>query len=93
MAVRAAGTARLDAGTECLFDDGVDGARATTAIGAAIKAAIELLGISRQGPAAVHGIADVVVAEDVTGTNDHLEAGPVCDASRTSLASLRSFAS
>jgi hypothetical protein len=34
-----------------------------------------------------------VVAEDVTGTNDHLEAGPVCDASRTSLASLRSFAS
>ena len=45
------------------------------------KAAIELLGISRQGPAAVYGIADVMVAEDVTGTNDHLEAGPVCDAS------------
>jgi hypothetical protein len=73
--VRAAGTACLDAGTECLFDDGVDGARATTAIGAATEAAIELLCISRQGPAAAHGIADVVVAEDVTGTNDHLRGG------------------
>ena len=79
--MRAASTARLDAGTECLFDDGVDGACATTAISAATKAAIELLGISQQGPAAVHGIADVMVAEDVTGTNDHLEAGRVCDAS------------
>ena len=69
----AASTARLDAETEFLFDDGVDGARATTAIGAATKAAIELLGISRQGPAAAHGIADVVVAEHVTGTNDHLK--------------------
>ena len=65
--MRAASTARLDAGTECLFDDGVDGACATTAISAATKAAIELLGISQQGPAAVHGIADVMVAEDVTG--------------------------
>ena len=41
---------------------------------------MELLGISRQGPAGAHGIADVVVAEDVAGTNDHREGGPVGDA-------------
>jgi hypothetical protein len=71
VAVRAAGAARVGAGAECLFDDGLDVTGAATAFGAATKAAIKLLGISRQGSAGAHGIANVVVAEDVTGTNDH----------------------
>jgi hypothetical protein len=70
--VRAACAARFGAGAECLVDDGLDGAGAATAVGAATKTAIKLFGISGQGAAGAHGIVDVVVAEDLTGTNDHL---------------------
>ena len=44
--VGASGTAGLGAGAERLVDDGLDGARATAAFGAAAEAAIDLLGIS-----------------------------------------------
>lgn len=70
-AVRAAGAAGLGAGTERLVDDRLDGARAAAAFGATAEAAIHLLGISCHGPATIDGIADIVVAEDVTGTDNH----------------------
>lgn len=72
-----AGAAGLGAGTERLVDDRLDGARAAAAFGTAAEAAVHLLGIACHGPAGTHGIADIVVAEDVTGTDNHRrKAGP-----------------
>ena len=53
MAVRAAGAAGLGAGAKGFVDDGLDGARAAAALGAATEAAIDLLGVSRQVVAAL----------------------------------------
>ena len=71
MAMRAARTAGFGAGAKGFVDDALDGARAAAALGAATEAAIDLLRVARQVCARGHGIADVVVAEDVTGANDH----------------------
>jgi hypothetical protein len=71
LAVRASGVASLCAGTESFVDDGLDSARASAAFNAAAKATIDLLGIARKVFRSVDGIADVVVAEDVAGTNNH----------------------
>jgi len=71
MAVRAAGAAGFGAGPKGFVDDGLDGARTAAALGAATEAAIDLFGVSRQVVARADGIADVVVAEDVTGTDNH----------------------
>ncbi|KWV59742.1 hypothetical protein AS156_30415 [Bradyrhizobium macuxiense] len=77
MVVRTASTAGLGAGAQGLVDDGLDRAGATAAFGAAAETAIHLLGISCQGPAGTHGTTDIVVAEDVTGTDNHQrKAGP-----------------
>lgn len=78
--VWAAGTAGLSAGAEGFVDDGLDGARATAAFGAAAEATINLLGIARKVRSGIHGVADIMVAEDVTGTNDHETGGPLGDA-------------
>lgn len=80
MAVRAAGAAGLGAGTERFIDDGLDGARTATAFGAATEAAVDLLWIARQVRRRADGIADIVVADDVTGTDDHEVGGPIGDA-------------
>ena len=69
--VRAARAALLGAGAKCFIDDGLDGARASAALGAAAEAAINLFRTSRQIPSCTHGIADIVVAQDVAGTDDH----------------------
>ena len=69
--MRAARAALLGAGAKCFIDDGLDGARASAALGAAAKATINLLRISRQVPSCTHGIADIVVTQDVAGTDDH----------------------
>ena len=69
--VRAAGAAGLGAGAKRFVDDGLDGARAPAAFGAATEAAIDLLWIARQIPGRADGIADIVVADDVTGTDNH----------------------
>src|ERR1700722_9174699 len=69
--VRASGMAGLGTSTERFVDDGLDGARTTAAFGAAAEAAINLLGITRKGFRGVDGVADIVVAEDVAGTNNH----------------------
>jgi hypothetical protein len=67
----AAGQAPIDAGAERLLDDRGDGPRTTTAFGAATETAIDLLGVPWKLVRSVDGMADVVVAQDVTGTNDH----------------------
>ncbi|GLR92213.1 hypothetical protein GCM10007857_89340 [Bradyrhizobium iriomotense] len=71
VAVRAAGTAGLGAGPEGFFDDGLDRARAAAAFGAATEAAIDLLGMTHSVVGIGDGGADIVIAEHVTGTDDH----------------------
>ena len=70
-AVRASGTAGLGASAERLVDNGLDGARASAAFGAAAEAAVDLLGIARKVFRGADGVADIVVAEDVAGTDNH----------------------
>jgi hypothetical protein len=69
--VRATGTAGLGAGSERLVDDSLDGARTAAAFSAAAEATIELLGVPGQIFRALDGTADIVVGQDVTGTNNH----------------------
>jgi hypothetical protein len=70
-AVRAAGAALLGAGTKRFFDDRLDGASAAAAFGAAAEATVNLLGIPRQVRSCADSITDIVVAQDVAGTDDH----------------------
>ena len=76
----AAGLAGHGAITERLVDDGLDGARASAAFGAAAETSIDLLGIARQLLGCADGVADIVVAEDVAGTNNHENGRALCDA-------------
>ena len=71
LAVRAAGTAGLGASPEGLVDDGLDGARASAAFGATTETAVDLLGATGKIIRSADGVADIVVAEDVAGTNNH----------------------
>ena len=73
--VRAAGAAGLGAGAQRLVDNALDGARAAAAFGAAAEAAIDLLGIPGKVFRAIDRTADIVVGQDVAGTNDHKTAG------------------
>ena len=70
-AVRASGAAGLGAGTEGVVNDGLDGTRASATLGAATETAVDLLGIAREVFRSVDGVTDIVVAEDVAGTNNH----------------------
>ena len=70
-AMRASGAAGLGARTERIVNDGLDGAGASSTFGAATEAAVDLLGIARKRFRCVDGVADIVVAEDVAGTNNH----------------------
>jgi hypothetical protein len=76
LAVRTSGTTGLGTGAERLIDDGLDGPGASTAFGAATEAAVDLLGVARQRLRGVNGAADIVVAKDVAGTNNHEDASP-----------------
>jgi hypothetical protein len=69
--MRTAGTAGLGAGAERLGQDGLDGARTSAAFGAAAEAAVDLLGVARKGLGGTDGIADIIVAEHVAGTDNH----------------------
>jgi hypothetical protein len=80
MAVRASGAAGFSASTERFVDNGLDGARASAALGAAAEAAIDLLGTTRKLFGGAHGVTDIVVAEDVAGTDDHESGRPIGDA-------------
>jgi hypothetical protein len=68
LAVRASRTAGFGASPQSLVDDGLDGARASTAFGAATEAVIDLLGAAREVDHGIDGVAD---GDDVTGTNNH----------------------
>jgi hypothetical protein len=71
LAVGASRITGVGASTERLVDDGLDGARAPAAFGAATEAAINLLGIARKAFGSIDGVTDIVVAKDVAGTNNH----------------------
>jgi hypothetical protein len=75
-AMRAAGTAGLGAGAKGLVDDGLEGARAPAAFGAAAEAAIDLFGISGQILRGADGTADIVIGQDITGTDNHKSRRP-----------------
>ena len=73
--MRAAGAAGLGAGAQGLVNDRLDGAGAAAAFGAAAEAAIDLFGMT--GHASADRVADIVVTQDVAGTDDHRKvAGP-----------------
>jgi len=69
--MRAARAAFLGAGAKRFIDDGLDGARAPAAFGVAAEAPIDLFRISRQIRRCTHGTANIVVAQNVAGTDDH----------------------
>jgi hypothetical protein len=71
MAVGASGAAGLGASPESLINDGLDGARAPPTLGAAAETSVDLLGIARKLFRRVDGAADIVVRNDVAGTNNH----------------------
>jgi hypothetical protein len=75
LAVRASGTAGLGASPQSLVNDGLDGTRAAATFSAATEAAIELLGIAGKVFRGTDGTADIVVAEDVAGADDHENGG------------------
>ena len=70
-AMGAAGAAGLGAGAESFAHDLADGAGATTALGATAKAAIDLSRGTGHDLVAGHDAAHVVIADDVTGTDNH----------------------
>ena len=74
--MRTTRTAGLGASPERLVDDGLDGARAAAAFGAAAEAAIDLLGISGKVFCRLDRTADIMVAEDVARTDNHETGGP-----------------
>ena len=78
-AMRAPGTAGLGTSPQSLVDNGLEGARASAAFGATTETAIDLLGATREIVRGADGVADIVVAEDVAGTNDHKNGGPICE--------------
>jgi hypothetical protein len=71
LAMRAARTAGLGASSQGLVDNGLEGARASAAFGATTETAIDLLGATGKIIRSADGVADIVVAEDVAGTNNH----------------------
>ena len=75
--VRTAGATSLGASAQCLIDDGLDGARTTAALGTASETAVDLLGIAGKVLRALDGTADIVVAQHVTGTDNHLSGEPI----------------
>ena len=75
MVMRAADVARPCAGPKCFVDDGLDGARATAAFGAATEAAVHLLGIAREVFSHAHRTADIVIGKNVAGADNHGNAG------------------
>ena len=80
LAMRAAGATGLGAGAERIVDNRLDGPGAAAAFCIATEAAIDLFGVARKVRGSIHGIADVLVAEDVAGTDDHETGGPLGDA-------------
>jgi hypothetical protein len=70
-AVRTTRAAGPGAGAERLIDDRLHGTRASPAFNAAAQAIINLLGIPRQVRSRAHGVANIMVGQNVAGTNNH----------------------
>src|ERR1700747_1174096 len=70
-AMRAAGLTGLGTVAKRPVNDRLDGARAAAAFGAATETAIDLFGIAQRVVSGADGMADIVVAEDVAGADDH----------------------
>ena len=68
--VRAIGGTFPGAGAKCVLDDLVDGAGAAATFGAATEAAIDLPGRARQSRRGADRAADVVIAQNIAGTDD-----------------------
>ena len=69
--VRAAGTAGLGTRAQGFVDDRLDGSRASATFGAAAQTSVDLLGITRQVFSGADSVTDVVVADEVAGTDNH----------------------
>jgi hypothetical protein len=69
--MRASGLAGLGAGAEGVIENGLDRARASTALGAAAEASVDLLGMTWNVLGGIDGVTDIVVAQEVAGTNNH----------------------
>ncbi len=76
-AVRTSHKAGLGAGAQRFLDNGLDGTRTATALGAAAEASIDLLGVAGKIIRAAYRAADIMVGQDVAGTNDHGKGGLV----------------
>lgn len=70
-AVRTAVAAGFGAGTERFGHDLANGAGATAALRAAAEAAIDLPGSAGHDLVAGHNVSHVVIADNVTGTDNH----------------------
>lgn len=77
LVVRTSGLAGLGAGAERFLDDSLDRTCAAAAFDAATEAAIDLPGIARQLIRRADGMTDIVVGEDVAGTDNHEDAKPL----------------
>jgi len=70
-AVPTSGLAGFRAVTQRRFNDALHGACTATAFNAATEAAVDLPRIARKILRRIHGTADIVVAKDIAGTNNH----------------------
>jgi hypothetical protein len=66
------------ASAERVIDNAFDRARASAAFGAAAETAVDLFWMAGKVFGRVDGVADIVVAEDVTGTNNHENGAAFC---------------
>jgi hypothetical protein len=71
MTMRASRAARLGASAERFVHNFADRARASPALSAASQATVDLTGSSRKILRAGDSSADIVVGQNVTGTDDH----------------------
>jgi hypothetical protein len=70
-AMLAAGLAGTGAWPKGLINERLDRSCATPAFGAAAETAVKLLGIPRQFVSRGHGIANIVIGNNVAGTHNH----------------------
>jgi hypothetical protein len=68
--------ARRSGASERFIHDAANGSRAAAALGAASQAMINLASCARRIGLVRHRSTHILVAEDVAGTNNHLNKGP-----------------
>jgi hypothetical protein len=69
--MNACGVTALEAGAEGFLSNGPDGARAATALRVTAETAKNLFDVARKCFHAVERAANIVVGDDVTGTDNH----------------------